>query len=379
MPDNVPENKEGESWLSKDIVKITTVVVALTGLVIALVHFRDSIPWLTPVNAIELTPNPVNLDIGDKFQVVATVLDANKKPLGKKVSWSIANPALVQVDTDGIVTGNAQGDTTITASIGFVKGLAPVHVRRVTVATVDVFPPATTLLVDDHLKFDATPYDSEGNSLLGRSVRWASENNLVAAVDQSSGDATAKSAGTVKVTAVSEGKGSTAQVTVSPRSAQPTTEQPAPASAPVPAPPPPAPSRPGANIGARIGSIVAVRPPMAGVVRLPAAVTLGSRAVTLAFAEKIVIANGLKFGDCPASIRILIGESLIDLKSDPQEAPRISLGDVTYNLHGTVSCPRQTVAAVNGHGTISIVNGKTYRCAWRQKGPKDFEITLQPQ
>jgi len=118
---------------------------------------------------------------------------------------------------------------------------------------------------------------------------------------------------------------------------------------------------------------------MAGVVRLPAAVTLGSRAVTLAFAEKIVIANGLKFGDCPASIRILIGESLIDLKSDPQEAPRISLGDVTYNLHGTVSCPRQTVAAVNGHGTISIVNGKTYRCAWRQKGPKDFEITLQPQ
>ena len=187
MPDNVPENKEGESWLSKDIVKITTVVVALTGLVIALVHFRDSIPWLTPVNAIELTPNPVNLDIGDKFQVVATVLDANKKPLGKKVSWSIANPALVQVDTDGIVTGNAQGDTTITASIGFVKGLAPVHVRRVSVATVDVFPPATTLLVDDHLKFDATPYDSEGNSLLGRPVRWASENNLVAAVDQSSG------------------------------------------------------------------------------------------------------------------------------------------------------------------------------------------------
>ncbi len=380
MPDNVPEDKEGESWLSKKIVKITVIVVALTGLVTALVHFRDSIPWLTPVNAIELTPNPVNLDIGDKFQVVATVLDSSKNHLGKKVSWSIANPTLVQVDTDGIVTGNAPGETTITASIGSVKGLAPVHVRRVTVATVDVFPPATTLLVDDHLKFDATPYDSEGNSLLGRPVRWASDNNLVAAVDQSSGDATGKSAGTVKVTAESEGKGSTAQVTVSPKPAQPTPAPPPAASGPAPAPPPPARNRPAerARVG-EIGRVAAARPPMAGVVHLPAAVTSASSLMTLAFAEKIVIANGLKFGDCPANIRILIGESLIDLKSDPQEASHISLGDVTYNLHGTVSCPRQTVAAVNGRGTISIVNGKTYRCAWRQKGPKDFEITLQPQ
>ncbi len=197
MPDNVAENKPGESWLSKKIVAITAIVGALTGLVTALVHFRDSIPWLTPVNTIELTPNPVNLAIGDKFQVIATVRDANKNPLGKKVNWSIANPALVQVDSDGIVTGNAAGETSITASIGFVKGLAPVHVRRVTVATVDVFPPATTLLVDDHLKFDATPYDREGNSLLGRPVRWASDNNLVAAVDQSSGDTTVKSAGIV--------------------------------------------------------------------------------------------------------------------------------------------------------------------------------------
>jgi hypothetical protein len=381
MPDNVPENKSGESWLSKEIVTITAIIVALTGLVTALVHFRDSIPWLTPVNTIELTPNPVNLDIGDKFQVVATVLDASKKPLGKKVSWSIANPTLVQVDSDGIVTGIAAGDTSITASIGFVKGLAPVHVRRVTVATVEVFPPATTLLVDDHLKFDATPYDSEGNSLLGRPVRWASENNLVAAVDQSSGDATGKSAGTVTVTAESEGKRNAAKVTVSPRPAQPPTGQP-------PAPPPPssASSAPapasagrGADIGARIGSIAAVHPPVAGVVRLPPAVVSSSRAMALAFAEKIAIGNGLRFGGCPANIRVLIGESLIDLKSDPQEAVRIPLGDLTYNLHGTVSCPRQTVAVVDGHGTIRIESGKTYRCVWRQKGPKDFEITVQQQ
>jgi hypothetical protein len=379
MPDNPDETKPGESSLSKKIAAITAVIVALTGLVTAVVHFRDSIPWLTPVNAIELTPNPVDLAIGDKFQVVAEVLDSNKNPLKKKVKWTIADPTLMAIDSDGIVTGIASGETTITASLGSVKGLAPVHVHRVTVATVNVFPPVTTLLVDDHLKFDATPYDSEGNSLIGRPVRWASENNLVAAVDLSSGDTTGKSAGTVKVTAESEGKFNAAQVTVSPKPAQP-------AAAPPPPPPPPIQSNhPAAGSGGNKGHLGAIgalsenRPPPVAAKRLPPEVFSASRPMTLAFAEKIAIAGGLKFGDCPANIRVLVGELLIDLKSDPQEAFRIPLGDLTYNLHGTVSCLHQTVGAVNGHGTISIVNGKTYRCTWRRKSPKDFEITLQAE
>jgi len=379
MPDNVVDSKPEESSLSKKIAAITAVLVALTSLVTAVVHFRDSIPWLTPVNSIELIPNPVDLAIGDKFQVVATVLDSNKNPLRKKVKWSIANPTVVQIDSDGIVTGMAPGETTITASLGSVKGLAPVHVRRVTVATVEVFPPATTLLVDDHLKFDATPYDSDGNSLIGRPIRWASENNLVAAVDQSSGDTAGKSAGTVKVTAESEGKFNAAQVTVSPKPAHP-------ADQPAPPPPPVQPNNPSttspgkkARIGTAIGTLATERPPVAAVVHLPPSVVSATLATSIAFAEKISISKGLKFGDCPASIRILIGATLVDLKSDPQEAFRVPLGDATYNLHGTVSCARQSVAAVNGHGTISIVNGKIYQCVWRQKSPKDFEITLQPE
>ena len=192
------------------------------------------------------------------------------------------------------------------------------------------------------------------------------------------GDTTGKSAGTVKVTAESEGKLNAAQVTVSSKPGQTTM-------APPPPPPPNHRSDPsttsggaGAKIGAAIGALAGIRPPVAAV-RLPPAAAGASRAAMLSFAEKIAIANDLKSGDCPANIRILIGESLIELKSDPQEAFRIPLGDLSYNLHGMVACPHQTVAAVNGHGTISIVNGKTYRCVWRQKSPKDFEITLQAE
>jgi hypothetical protein len=367
------------SGLAGRIAMITGIVAALTALTTAVVQLRDSIPWLTPVNAIELTPNPVNLAIGDKFQVVATVQDANKNPLGKRVSWSTANPSVVEIDGDGIATGNAAGDTTITASIGFTKGVVTVHVRRVTVATVDVFPPATTLLVDDHLKFDATPYDSEGNSLMGRPVRWASENNRVAAVDQSTGEATGKSAGVVKVTAESEGKLNSAQVTVSPKS---TLASPADAPPPNPTPPAESPTAAPGRVAERTGRGATIdrrdaARPSAAAGGVPPAVATAARASGPPVAEKIAFANGLKFGTCPASIRILVGEKLIDVTSNPQEVARIPVGDQPYTLHGTVSCPHQTVAVVNGHGTISIANGQTYRCSWLRKGPKDFEINLQ--
>lgn len=359
--------------LQKKFGVITGIVVALTALVTAIVNFRDSIPWLTPVATIEVTPNPLDLAIGDKFQAVATIPDSNKNPLGKRVKWSSANPVLLEIDSQGIVTGKALGETTITASIGFIKGIAPVHVRRVNVAVVEVFPPAATLLVDDHLRFDATPYDSDGNSLLGRPVRWATENNSVASVDQASGDATGKSPGTVKVMAESEGKLNAAMVTVTPRPAPPTGGTPPPT--PAPAPAPPAPAR-GARTGAVIGRVTGARPPDA-VVHVSPGVASASGATTLAFAEKISIANGLTTSGCPVNIRILIGETLIDVKSDPQEAVRIPLGDQPYILHGTVSCHRQNVGVVNGQGTINVANGRTYHCVWRQKGSKDFEVVLQ--
>jgi hypothetical protein len=387
MPNKEDENNSGESRLSGKIIAITSVIVALTGLVTALVHFRDSIPWLTPVASIEAAPNPLNLAIGDKFQVVATVRDSNKNPLEKKVTWSSANPALVAIDGQGIVTGNAAGDTTITASTGFINSLIPVHVRHINVAVVDVFPPAATLQVDDHLKFDATPYDSDGNSLIGRPILWASDNPGIASVDRSSGETTGKSAGTVKVTVKSEAKFNAAMVTVNPKPAPPPVEQaPVPTPTPTPAPvsaPASTPTFPGRPVRLERARATAAPPWIATMARISPRISpvmaSASRAMTLTVAEKISIVNGVQNGGCPASMRILIGETLIDVRSDPQQAVHIPLGDQPYNLHGTVSCPKQNVGVVNGHGTISIVNGKTYRCVWRQKGPKDFEIALLPQ
>ena len=357
MPEK--ENKGQESWLSTKIAKVTGVVLALTALVTALVHFRDSIPWLTPIAKIELTPDPVNLDTGDKIQMVAAVKDSEGRPLSKRLKWTSANPSLVTIEGDGFVTAlQSAGSTTITAAVGPVKALAPVRIRRVNVASVEVFPPAKTLQVDEHLQFDATPYDSEGNSLLGRQVRWSSENNAVASVDEKSGEAAGKSPGSVKVIVESEGKLNAAPVTVNPKSTPEAGEvtQPA-ASAPAP---PSSSTTSGSATGAQVRGAEVARGAPLGVL------------VT----QKITIVGGLKTGECSASVRILIGEKLIDVKSDSQEVFDVPNGDQSYNLHGTVACPGQIVAVVNGHGTVSIANQKTYRCWWERKGPKNFAVEL---
>jgi Big-like domain-containing protein len=381
MPEQGNGKRDGDSGPAAKIAKITAIIVALTGLVTALVHFRDSIPWLTPVATIEVAPNPINLDVGDRIQIVATVKDSKGIALGKKTSWSSANPGVAEVESSGIVTAKGPGETTIVASIGSIKGVTLAHVRHVNVASVEVFPPATTLEVNDRLKFDATPYDGDGNSLLGRPVRWSSENNSVASAEESSGEVTGKSVGAVRVTAESEGKFNAALVTVN---AKPPSTGAGGGNA-QPAPPPPkvalaVPPAEGTRRGTEQGRVFRDRVPAAAERRRqepPPSAAPGT--IALAMTQRIAIRGGVKTGDCPATIRVLLGKTLVALESDPQEVLGLPGGDLTYNLHGTVSCARQSLAAVDGHGTISVANQKSYRCHWRRTGAKNYVISLESE
>ncbi len=116
--DRLGAEQRGNSGPAAKIAKITAIIVALTGLVTAIVHFRDSIPWLTPVATIEVTPSPINLDVGDRIQTVATAKDSKGNALGKKASWSSSNPGVAEVEVDGNVTAKGPGETTVVASIG---------------------------------------------------------------------------------------------------------------------------------------------------------------------------------------------------------------------------------------------------------------------
>jgi len=81
------------------------------------------------------------------------------------------------------------------------------------VATVTVSPASANVVVGALQQFTATPKDAGGNPLSGRVVTWSSGNTAFATVS-GSGLVTGVAAGTVAITATSEGKSGSASITV---------------------------------------------------------------------------------------------------------------------------------------------------------------------
>ena len=81
---------------------------------------------------VAITPDSADVAVGQTVQLSATVLDGDGDPLSTSASWSSANTSIATVDGSGLVMGEAEGTTQITASAGGVMS-AP--------ATIVVVPP----------------------------------------------------------------------------------------------------------------------------------------------------------------------------------------------------------------------------------------------
>lgn len=87
-----------------------------------------SVPTTVTVN-----PAPFVVAPTATAQLVATVLDQFGAPMpGESVTWTSADPSIATVDTNGLVTGVADGSTTITATDGAIHGDAACTVQAVT-------------------------------------------------------------------------------------------------------------------------------------------------------------------------------------------------------------------------------------------------------
>lgn len=106
----------------------------------------------------------------------------------------------------GVLTLNACGG-------GSDGGGGPTPPPVVTVASVSVSPAEQTLAPQQTAQLSATVKDAQGNALSGRVIDWSSSQPGAASVS-SSGVVTAVAPGSATITATSEGKSGTAQVTV---------------------------------------------------------------------------------------------------------------------------------------------------------------------
>ncbi len=169
-------------------------------------------PVTVPVESVSLNKTELDLETGDTFGLVATVLPENATD--KSVSWT-SSSACVTV-SNGNITAVSVGEATITATAGGKSAVCVVTVRakdekpvKVPVAEVTLDEDYIELTVGDTKTLTATVLPANATD---KTVAWISDKTSVVTVVN--GVVTAKAVGSANITATADGKSVICKVTV---------------------------------------------------------------------------------------------------------------------------------------------------------------------
>ena len=129
------------------------------------------------------------------------------------VVWTTGSGSIAIVNAAGTVTGISPGMTQVTAAAGGRQGQASISVVPIPVASLTIAPAAAALVAGATQQLTAITLDANSNVLTGRVVTWTSSDATKASVT-ASGLVAAVAAGSITITATSEGRSASAQVTV---------------------------------------------------------------------------------------------------------------------------------------------------------------------
>ena len=168
------------------------------------------------IATVAVVPTQVTVSRGRSVQLLAQLRDATGATIiGPSVRWASSNNTVAIVGPSGEVTALGDGVVNISASAGGLTANSVVAVVEVPVATVTLDPAATTMYEGQEAVISATTRDAFGVALSGRFIAWTSSDPAVATISPL-GLLTARAPGAVTITATSEGRSATAQVTVLP-------------------------------------------------------------------------------------------------------------------------------------------------------------------
>ena len=138
--------------------------------------------------------------LADTVQFTAEVRDQNGQTMnGTLVAWRSADPLVAAVNPSGLARAVGNGTTTIAATAGSASGVAMISVQQ-EATSVDISPPADTLVEGDTLRLVAAAADANGYPVDSATFVWQSSDEEVAVVD-TSGLVRAIAAGETVVTA----------------------------------------------------------------------------------------------------------------------------------------------------------------------------------
>ncbi|HUQ84639.1 MAG TPA: Ig-like domain-containing protein [Gemmatimonadaceae bacterium] len=164
--------------------------------------------------SVTVSPSNSSLYNGEVLQLSASMLDDNRRTMqNRPATWNSSDPSVVGVSATGLVTAIKKGVAVITVRAENKRASATVNVLGAPVSGVLVTLAKPSLGVGQTTTATAVIKDAQGIALTDKIVAWQSSNPALATVN-SAGAVTAIAAGSVTISAISEGKVGGAGLTI---------------------------------------------------------------------------------------------------------------------------------------------------------------------
>jgi len=160
---------------------------------------------------------PLPVGVTRQLQAIGSFSNGTTADITSTVTWESLNPAIASVNTTGLSIGVAAGSAMIRAVSGNKSGQISLTINSAKVVSILVTPSNKSIFTGQTQQFTAIGlFDNEASQDISSQVNWISSSPSVAAINKSSGLATAGTvAGTTTISALFDGKFGTTQLTVS--------------------------------------------------------------------------------------------------------------------------------------------------------------------
>lgn len=167
-----------------------------------------SLQGVASVATVSITPFSRNLRVAESLPLSYSLRDAaGNALLARAVTFTSSAPTVATISADGVVTGIAAGNTTITATSETRTATYNLTVEIVLpVNTVTVGPLNATVAIGGTQQLTATTRDANNAVVTGRAVTWSTLSAASVGTVSATGLVSVLTAGSVVVNATSEGK-----------------------------------------------------------------------------------------------------------------------------------------------------------------------------
>ena len=159
-------------------------------------------PKDTTIKDIRLNETNLNLFIGDKVKLKATISPSN---INKKITWSSSNTSIAKVNASGEVTAIKEGKVVIIATVDKVKTTCNITVKKIPVQSLELDKTNLDLSIGKKIELKVRN--------INKTITWSSSDTSIAKVNEL-GEVTGIKEGKVVITATSDNSKITCNITV---------------------------------------------------------------------------------------------------------------------------------------------------------------------